>query len=205
MVWRRARPTLCIKDPQTAAKMQAIHAALRQASAQQPVFYVDEADVDLNPRIGPGWTLKGQQTAVPTPGRNQKRYLAGALNVQTGKVVWVQAEKKNSFLFIRLLAEIQKRYKPAKKITVIADNYRIHKSEVTRRFLSCNTKFSIVFQPVYHPWVNKIELVWKRLHDTITRNHRFPTLSALMMAVRQFMNSLRPGITIALLKRVEGI
>ena len=30
-------------------------------------------------------------------------------------------------------------------------------------------------------------------------------LTALMMAVRQFMNNLTPGITMALLKRVEGI
>jgi transposase len=205
IVWRRARPTLCIKDPQKAAKMAAIQVALKQASARQPVFYVDEADVDLNPRIGHGWTLKGKQYAVPTPGQNQKRYLAGALNVQTGKIVWVEGEKKNAFLFIRLLAEIRKRYKRAKRITVIADNYKIHKGEIARCFLSWNSKFKILFQPVYHPWVNKIELVWKQLHDTITRNHRFTTMAALMAAVRQFLNNLTPGVTMALLRRVEGI
>ena len=205
VVWRRARPTLCIKDPQKAAKMSAIHQALRHASAQQPVFYVDEVDIDLNPRICPGWTLKGRQHAVPTPGQNQKRYLAGALNVRTGKLVWVEREKKNAFLFIRLLAAIRKRYKRAKIITVIADNYRIHKGEVARCFLSCNTRFKVLFQPVYHPWVDKIELVWKQLHDTITRNHRFATMATLMAAVRQFMNNLTPGTTMALFKWVEGI
>ncbi len=129
IVWRRARPTLCIKDPQKGSKLAAIRAALGQASARQPVFYVDEADVDLNPRIGHGWMLKGQQEAVPMPGKNQKRYLAGALNVQTGKVTWVEGEKKNAFLFIRLLAQLRRRYKQARKITVIADNYKIHKGE----------------------------------------------------------------------------
>lgn len=205
IVWRRARPTLCIKDPQKESKMAAIRAALGQASARQPVFYVDEADVDLNPRIGHGWMMKGRQYAVPTPGKNQKRYLAGALNVQTGKVTWVEGEKKNAFLFIRLLAHLRKRYKQAKKITVIADNYKIHKGEIARCFLSWNTKFKVLFQPVYHPWVNKIELVWKQLHDTITRNHRFATMAELMMAVKQFMDNLTPGLTMALLKRVEGI
>ena len=49
------------------------------------VFYVDEADVDLNPRIGSGWMRRGQQTAVPTPGQNQKHYIGGALHAHTGQ------------------------------------------------------------------------------------------------------------------------
>jgi transposase len=52
IVWRRARPTLHIADPHKQRKMRAIRQALRQASAREEVLYVDEADIDLNPRIG---------------------------------------------------------------------------------------------------------------------------------------------------------
>ena len=65
--------------------------ALRKASADEEVFYVDEADIDLNPRIGPAWMPKGEQMTVPTPGKNRKHYLAGALNARTGAVVWTFA------------------------------------------------------------------------------------------------------------------
>ena len=41
-------------------------------------MFVDEVDIHLNPKIGPDWMLRGQQKTVPTPGQNQKRYLAGA-------------------------------------------------------------------------------------------------------------------------------
>ena len=192
IVWNRVRPTLCINDRSKARKMRAIHHALKNASEARPVFYVDEADVDLNPRIGNGWMKKGEQTTVPTPGKNKKRYLAGALNATTGNVVWVEWEKKNSEIFILLLAELRKRYRHAKKITLIADNYVIHKSAMTQCFLEYNSKFEIVFQPVYHPWVNKIELLWKQLHDNITRNHRYATMCQLMIAVRTFMNGVSP-------------
>lgn len=192
VVWNRARPTLCIKDRSKARKMKAINAALKNASEARPVFYVDEADVDLNPRIGNGWMRTGVQTAIPTPGKNQKRYLAGALNATTGNVVWVEWEKKNSEIFILLLAELRKRYRQAKKIILIADNYVIHKSAMTQCFLKCNPKFKILFQPVYHPWVNKIELLWKQLHDSITRNHRYTTMNKLMTAVRLFMRNVSP-------------
>ena len=40
--------------------------------------YVDEVDIHLNPKIGPDWMLCGQQKTVLTPGKNEKRYLAGA-------------------------------------------------------------------------------------------------------------------------------
>lgn len=192
ILWNRARPTLCIKDRTKTRKMKAINKALEQASETHPVFYVDEADVDLNPRIGHGWMKKGQQTAIPTPGKNQKRYLAGALNAATGHVVWTEEDKKNSYLFILLLVELRRRYRKAKKIILIADNYIIHKSAQTQCFLKCNEKFKILFQPAYHPWVNKIELLWKQLHDTVTRNHRYSTMNKLMVAVRTFMCSVSP-------------
>ena len=172
IVWNRARPTLCIQDPLKTPKMKAINKALKKANSDNPVFYVDEVDIDFNPRIGNCWMKKGSQTAIPTPGKNQKRYLAGALNTTTGNVVWVEWEKKNSDIFILMMAELRKRYRQAKTITLIADNYIIHKSAKTKCFLEHNEKFKILFQPVYHPWVNKIELLWKQLHDNITRNHR---------------------------------
>ena len=190
--WNRARPTLCIKDPTKARKMKAINKALRNNSVHTPVFYIDEADIDFNPRIGSAWMSKGEQTAIPTPGKNQKRYLAGALHAHTGNVVWVEWEKKNSQLFVRLLAALRKRYRQAKQIIVIADNYVIHKSAFTQCFLRHNRKFKILFQPAYHPWVNKIELLWKQLHDTITRNHRHSTMNRLMHAVRTFMELVAP-------------
>lgn len=62
VMWNRARPTLCIRDPTKAQKMRAINRALDKTDVDRPVFYVDEADVDFNPCIGFGWMKKGEQT-----------------------------------------------------------------------------------------------------------------------------------------------
>ena len=192
VAWNRASPTLCIQDKEKDRKMKEINQALSSANAEHPVFYVDEADIDLNPRIGYCWSIKGKQTRIPTPGQNKKHYLAGALNATTGQVIWVEWERKNSFLFLRMMAEIRKRYRQAKTIRLIVDNYIIHKSGITKNFLDHNKKFQLLFQPVYHPWVNKIELVWKQLHDTVTRNHRHATMNQLMENVRKFMDHVSP-------------
>ena len=190
--YRRARPTLCIRDPNKAQRMQAIERALADEDPYTEVFYSDEADVDLNPRIGPAWVPRGSQSAIPTPGKNQKRYLAGALHARSGKVIWAEGERKNSLLFIHLLYKIKCAYRRARRIVLIVDNFVIHKSHITQRWLANNPKFELLFQPVYHPWVNKIERLWKTLHDTVTRNHHQPTMKRLMIDVRQFMKVCQP-------------
>ena len=52
IVWNRASPTLCIQDKEKARKMKKIKQALGSANAENPVLYVDEVDIDLNPRNG---------------------------------------------------------------------------------------------------------------------------------------------------------
>lgn len=190
--WRRARPTLMIRDPHKSARLRAIGRALADDTPGTEVFYLDEADIDLNPRIGADWMPRGQQRQVPTPGRNRKCYMAGALHARTGRVVWVEHDRKTSLLFLRLLNELRRTYRAARRLVLILDNYIIHKSQIARRWLANNPKFQLLFQPAYHPWVNRIERLWKQLHDNVTRNHHQPTLPALMNNVRRFMRACQP-------------
>ena len=83
-------------------------------------------------------------------------------------------------------------WRRARRLTLIVDNYIIHKSRVTQGWLARHPKVRLLFQPAYHPWVNDIEKLWKKLHDTVTRNHRHTTLPSLMRAVTCFMNESQP-------------
>jgi len=190
--YRRARPFLFRKDPRKASKLRQIDKALAIKDPDVAVFYVDEADVNLNPKIGSGWRAIGVQEQVPTPGQNKKQYLAGALHAHTGKVVWIDAARKNSDLFISLLRKLRRTYRHMRRIVLILDNVNTHRSRKTNSFLKRNPKFELVFQPVYHPWVNQIERLWKALHDTVTRNHRHRSMEALMKAVRRFLEVVQP-------------
>ncbi|MFT5448948.1 MAG: hypothetical protein ACI9DC_004134 [Gammaproteobacteria bacterium] len=187
--YRRARPTLCIRDPRKAQRMQAIAEALADKDAYTEVSYSDKADIDLNPRIGPAWMSRSTQSAIPTPGKNRKRYLAGALNARSGNIVWAEGEHKNSLLLIHLLYKIKRTYRRARRIV---DHYVIHESGITQRWLANNPKFELLFQPVYHPLFNEIERQWKALHDTVTRDHQQPMLKHLVVDVRQFMRTCQP-------------
>ncbi|ENM3778519.1 IS630 family transposase [Vibrio cholerae] len=192
VVWRRAAPTLRIKDPEKAEKLAAIQKALDQCDPENTVFYEDEVDIDLNPKIGADWTFKGQQKKVVTPGKNEKHYLAGALHAKTGKVIYVSGTKKDSNFFIAMLEKLKRHYRRAKKIILVLDNYVIHKSRKTNSWLAANPKFVLLFQPVYCPWVNVIERLWHALHETITRNHQCKYMHQLLAQVKHFMATASP-------------
>lgn len=192
IVWRRPVPTLRITDPAYQEKMAQIEAALTQCDAANPVFYEDEVDIDLNPKLGADWMFRARQKRVVTPGQNVKHYLAGALHAGTGRVLYVSGTKKNSSLFIAMLEKLRHHYRRAKTITLILDNYIIHKSKQTERWLKDNPKFRLIFQPVYSPWVNHIERLWHKLHETITRNHQCRGMAALLAQVKRFMDNVSP-------------
>ena len=50
--WRKAVPTLCIRDPHKDEKMAAVHKALDECSAKHLAFSEDEVDIYLTPKIG---------------------------------------------------------------------------------------------------------------------------------------------------------
>jgi transposase len=170
--WSKARKT---------RRMKLIHALIDTLPADEACVWEDEADIDLNPKIGADWTLPGDQRQVPTPGKNVKRYFAAAMDAKTQRLVWVRAERKNSGLFIELLKKLLKEYPDKKTIHVVLDNYSIHISRQTNLWLGqFGQKFRLHFLPPYDPDDNRIERkVWREVHANVTVNHRCTTIQWL--------------------------
>jgi transposase len=190
---RLGRPKPIVGCPWSKARKTRRLNKIRRLIAELPkgevVVYMDEVDVHLNPKIGPDWMLPATQKTVMTPGKNQKRYLAGALNARTGELSWVEGERKTSTLFLFLLWHLlQKVYPTAKRIHVILDNYRIHSSQQVQLALpNMRGRMELHFLPPYCPDDNRIERVWRDLHANVTRNHRCRTMGQLMKEVRAYL------------------
>jgi transposase len=94
--------------------LAAIRRLEARASADEPVLYCDEVDIHLNPKIGRDWMLRGQQRRIVTPGKNEKFYLAGALDVRIGRLHTTGAPGKNASLFCQLLCGRLRRDPPSR-------------------------------------------------------------------------------------------
>jgi transposase len=188
--WGRPRPVVAC--PWKARRRQRRIAFLRRLAEQrapgEALFYLDEVDVHLNPKIGPDWMLPGTQRLVVTPGNNEKRYLAGAYDPLHQRLIYVEGDRKASWLFLNLLRALLDAARGLRVIHLILDNYIIHKSRLTQAWLrEQGVRLRLHFLPPYCPSENRIERLWLDLHANVTRNHLCRTMAELLKAVHHYL------------------
>jgi transposase len=187
LVWRRPRPVIRPKDPDRERKLRALRALLKRLPADETAVFMDEVDVNLNPKVGCMWMLRGQQAEVETPGNNQKRYLAGSIHWRTGRVLLTEGkprEGRSAALFCRHLDDLRRALRHYTVIHVLCDNAGTHTAEgskLVRAYLEAwGHRVRVHYLPKYSPDTNPIERVWWRLHEAVTRNHRCHTMAELL-------------------------
>ncbi len=194
--WGRARPSVRRLNPRRWRQWERLRRKLARVGPREVILFSDEVDIDFNPKIGFMWMPCGEQTEIPTPGKNQKAYLAGVLNIATGNILAVEGRRKNSQIFIELLLHVAKAYRWATRIHILVDQYGVHFSRATNHALQLLGGRVVLHRiPAYSPMLNAIERLWKQLHDAVTRNHRFQTMRRLLNAVWAFLEDARPFVT----------
>jgi putative transposase len=88
-VWKRAKLKGRDDDPERARRLARIRLLIENRRPDELILFADELDIDLLPKVGYQWMLKGTQLDVRTPGKNQKHYLAAALDPATGRTYYV--------------------------------------------------------------------------------------------------------------------
>jgi transposase len=182
VVWRRPRPVLRRQDPRKQEILLGLRRLLLDLPDDETVVWEDEVDLNLNPKIGCMWMIKGEQAEVVTPGDNEKRYLAGSLHWRTGKLIATLGKKRDGELFTEHLDDLRHRLRRYRKIHLILDNAKFHsQSQPLYEFLGEHSeRFVFHFLPKYSPELNPIERVWWVLHEQITRNHQCRSIEELV-------------------------
>jgi transposase len=171
--WKRAKVVAKDDDPERVEKLARIRLACEQLRTGTALFFADELDLNLLPKVGYQWMPKGEQGEVMTPGTNEKRYLAGALDITTGTITHCVWYRKQTGLFLDWLETLEETY-PAplfSHLTVVADNAKIHHARKVERWLAAHPRFELLYLPTYCPRANPIERAFGDVHDKCTRNH----------------------------------
>lgn len=192
--WKRAKLAAKDDDPQRVEKLARIRLAYEQLRAGVALFFADELDINLLPKVGYQWTPKGEQVEVLTPGTNEKRYLAGALDLTTGTITHCVWYRKQSGLFIDLLETLDRMH-PAplfSRLTVVVDNAKLHKATRVRQWLAAHPRFELLYLPTYCPRANPIERAFGDVHDKCTRNHTRKWMWHLVQDVKRHLQSNGP-------------
>jgi DDE superfamily endonuclease/winged helix-turn-helix protein len=187
--WKRAKLVAKDDDPRRVEKLARIRSTFEQLRVGMALFFADELDISLLPKVGYQWMPKGEQVEVLTPGTNEKRYLAGALDIATGTTqhrVWY---RKTTGLFLDLLAMLERTY-PApqfSRLSVVVDNSKIHYAGEIAQWLAAHPRFELLYLPTSCPKANPIERAFGDVHDKCTRNHTRKRMWHLVQDVEQHL------------------
>jgi putative transposase len=194
--WRWKRTKLAAKDndAERVVKLARIRLIAETLRPRTALLFADELDIALLPKSGYQWMPKGTQVEVLTPGKNEKHYLAGGWDFRTGTVHSRCGPRKTNQLFRDLLDTLDRRY-PARRyerVSVVVDNYRIHKAQAVERWLASHPRFELLWLPTYCPRANPIERIFGDTHDKVTRNHKRKRLRDLVADVGRHLERNGP-------------
>lgn len=193
MVYRRPRPTVGPEDELREAKLARLRQLLAELPADETVVWEDEADINTNPEIGRMWMRRGQQAKIPTPGTNDKRYVAGSIHWRTGMVFATEGPRRDEKLFLAHLEDLRHRLRRYRKIHVICDCAKFHHSNAVQEYLAkYRDRIELEMLPAYSPDANPMERIWWLVREHITRNHRCHDLDELMGMVMAYLETEAP-------------
>jgi transposase len=193
-VWKRAKLVAKDDDPQRVERLAQIRFHAEQLQAHEVMVFADELDIHLLPKVGAAWMPKGSQEEVMTPGKNVKHYLAGALNLATGEIRHCRSERKTNALFRDLLTLLDHAYPTPRitRISVVVDNYCIHKAKAVEQWIESHPRFALLWLPTYCPQANPIERAFGDVHDQCTRNHQRKRLRDVVSDVERHLRQNGP-------------
>jgi transposase len=190
--WGRPRLAMPEKtDPQKAAKQWAIAQAVVEAGPEATVLYADESRIALLPLLRAVWHWLGQQVRIPTPGSNASRTLFGALNIRTGRWIYLVRQRMRKEDFIVFLEHLLTVYADG-TIILIVDNYSSHTAGVVTAWLQAHPRLQLYFLPKYCSHLNPVEPIWLHLKGKIAADRLHGSMKVLLDAVERFFHEMTP-------------
>src|SRR5438045_7360459 len=105
-----ASATCCPRTP-SARKKRAIRRWLRDLPPRSALLAEDETDLRLFPPLRAGWARRGEPAPVPISGGNAKRVLFGAINIVTGRRLFLVRRQQRRLDFEDFLEEVRWNYR----------------------------------------------------------------------------------------------
>ena len=133
-----------------------------------------------------GWPQRGRRPEVPTPGKNRKVTVFGALEVTTGAWVY-RLGRRCASDFIALLDQLLAAFPGAPVIAVICHND--HARKVTR-YREERPRLELLYGARYSPHDNPVERIWAALKNYVANTA--VTWPGRLRQIRSFFRARSP-------------
>jgi len=198
-VWQRAglRPHrleryVASPDPDFERKAADIIGLYLNPPAHAAVFCVDEKTAIQ--------ALDRRDPILPlSPGRAERHgfeyvrhgtlSLYAALEVGTGHVEGMPAERHTSEAFVRFLDHVVATQPKRREIHLICDNLSAHKTKGVQTWLAAHPRVTIHYTPTYASWLNQIELWFAKIERDLLARGIFTSVTDLRRKLLQYIRA----------------
>lgn len=154
------------------------------------VWVADETAVREFPPLRAGWSRRGQPATVLISGRNGRRTIFGALNVNTGELVRTVRERGRTddvLVAVQRLGAIR----PDVPKLLIWDNAPPHHPHRVRDAAQA-AGITLAFLPFRSPELMPLEDLWRGLKATVAANRCYPVLDELVGRALDWLDAMSP-------------
>lgn len=198
-VWQRAglqphrlEHYVTSNDPDFERKAADVIALYLKPPVNAVVFSVDEkSHIQALDRLDPVLPL--------SPGRAERHgfeykrngtlSLYAALEVGTGRVEGMTAERHTSATFVRFLDQLLAATSKRKAIHIIADNLSAHKTKGVADWLAAHPRVTMHYTPTYSSWLNQVELWFAKIERDMIARGIFTSTADLRRKLMQYIRA----------------
>jgi transposase len=155
------------------------------------LLFTDWTLLRLFPPLRAAWSRIGQQAVVPVTGRNAKRVLFGAINVQTGHRIVLCRKSAGGADARAFFSELRCRYAKARTIWLLLDRAPAHTDAKTLHRAG-ELGIELVWLPKQWPELNAMDHLWKELKRLIAANRQAANIEQLAAEATEWVLQLRP-------------
>ena len=134
----------------------------------------DETDLRLFPPLRAGWARRGQETPVPISGGNAKRVLFGAINLQTGRRVFLARRRQRGLEFEDFLEEVRWYYR-GRPVAMLLDEDSSHTAADSQDSAD-GLEIELLWLPKRSPHLNPMDHLWRHGKAVMSANHQYASI-----------------------------
>jgi transposase len=145
----------------------------------------------LFPPLRATWALKGRQAVVPITGRNAKRVLFGAIDLQSARRVVLIRQRAGQADAQEFLRALRRRYRGPGWLWLLSDRASAHTAPQTQA-LADRLRIRFVWLPRQAPELSPMDQLWRELKRLIAANRQAASIDALAADAAAWVLMLTP-------------
>ena len=148
----------------------------------------DETDLLLFPPLRANWSRRGEPARVLISGWNARRVVFGAMNLRTGKRLFLARQHQRQHDFQVFLELIYQHYR-SWYVALLLDEGPSHTAARSQQ-LASDLKIELLWLPKRAPELNPMDELWRQAKDVVSANLQYPTIDDHVNTLIEYLECL---------------